>query len=276
MEPRSVVEQAVEWLRDHLAEEISIEEMAEGSGVTPFHFLRTFRHWTGVTPALYLSALRLEEAKRLLLTTDRSVTDICFDVGYNSLGTFTTRFTQLVGLSPTRLRQLGTGFRLDGLAGAVEHLGSAAGSGQAPRTTTIGGSLFAAEPPSGVIFLGLFGHPLPQQRPFACTLLSAPGEFRLRAPKPGRYYLFAACFAPTLDPVDFLLSSRAVRQVGSAGPFQLRAGDGPVEAVKMRMRPMTALDPPLLVALPLLVAERRARTTLRESGDVIRLASAPA
>ncbi|HXU30582.1 MAG TPA: AraC family transcriptional regulator, partial [Thermoanaerobaculia bacterium] len=195
MEPRSVVEQAVGWLRAHLAEEISIEEMAEGTGVTPFHFLRTFRHWTGVTPALYLSALRLEEAKRLLLTTDRSVTDICFDVGYNSLGTFTTRFTQLVGLSPTRLRLLGSGFRLDALAGAMEHLGSGSGSGgSVPRTTTISGSLFAAEPPSGVTFLGLFGHPLPQQRPFACTLLAAPGEFRLKAPKPGRYYLFAACF----------------------------------------------------------------------------------
>lgn len=41
------------------------------------------------------------------------VTDICFDVGYNSLGTFTTRFTQLVGLSPARLRRLGSGFRLE-------------------------------------------------------------------------------------------------------------------------------------------------------------------
>ncbi len=275
MEPKSVVERSVAWLRDHLAEEISIEEMARESGVTPFHFLRTFRHWTGVTPALYLSALRLEEAKRLLLTTDRSVTDICFDVGYNSLGTFTTRFTQLVGLSPTRLRQLGSGFRLDALAGAAEHLALGSG-GTATRTTTIGGTLFADEPPSGVIFLGLFGHPLPQQRPFACTLLAAPGSFQLKAPKPGRYYLFAACFSMTSDPVDFLLASRVVRQVGTGGPFHLRAGDGPVEGVEIRLRQMTALDPPLLVALPLLVAERRARTTLRESRDVIRLASAPA
>jgi AraC family transcriptional regulator len=228
-----------------------------------------------VTPALFLSALRLEEAKRLLLTSERSVTDICFDVGYNSLGTFTTRFTQLVGLSPTRLRLLGSGFRLDALAGAAEHLGSLSSS-MAVRTTTISGSLAAAEPPSGVIFLGLFGHPLPQQRPFACTLLTAPGAFRLKAPKPGRYHLFAACFSPTSDPVDFLLSSRTVRQVGSAGPFNLRAGDAPVDEVELRLRPSTPLDPPLLVALPLLVAERRARKTLRESRDIIRLASAPA
>ena len=95
MDSKPATEQIVSWMREHLDQEISMEEMAEKAGVTPFHFLRTFRRWTGVTPALFLSALRLEEAKRLLLTTDRSVTDICFDVGYNSLGTFTTRFTQL-------------------------------------------------------------------------------------------------------------------------------------------------------------------------------------
>src|SRR6476660_4196704 len=103
MESKAAVEQVVRWMREHLDQEISMEEMAEGAGVSPFHFLRTFRRFTGVTPALFLSALRLEEAKRLLLTTERSVTDICFDVGYSSVGTFTTRFTQLVGLSPARL-----------------------------------------------------------------------------------------------------------------------------------------------------------------------------
>lgn len=269
MESKAAVEQVVGWMREHLDEEISIEEMAERAGESPFHFLRTFRRWTGVTPALFLSALRLEEAKRLLLTTDRSVTDICFDVGYNSLGTFTTRFTQLVGLSPARLRRLGCGFRLEALAAAAERLSAGLSTaGSAPIT----GTLHAGTPVNGVIFLGLFNHPLPQQRPLACTLLTAPGPFRLNAPKPGRYYLFAASFSGTSDPLDFLLSSRAVRQVASEGPILLRAGGvaGPVE---MRLRPWGALDPPLLVALPLLVAERRARTVLREPDEVIRRVS---
>ncbi len=269
MDSRIAVEQVIRWMHEHLGEEVAIEEMAAETGVSPFHFLRTFRRFTGVTPALFLSALRLEEAKRLLLTTERSVTDICFDVGYSSLGTFTTRFTQLVGLSPARLRRLGSGFRLDSLE--PERLSSGRSkAGSIP----ISGTLAAGEPPTGPIFLGLFNHPIPQQRPLACTLLTAPGPFQLHAPGPGRYNLFAACFSVTFDPVDFLLSSRAVRQVAAGGPLTLRAGDGPPKPVDLRLRPLTDLDPPLLVALPLLVAERKARTTLREPGEVIRRVSA--
>ncbi len=270
MESRGAVEQAVGWMHRHFSEEVSMEEMAESAGVSPFHFLRTFRRFTGVTPALFLSALRLEEAKRLLLTTDRSVTDICFDVGYNSLGTFTTRFTQLVGLSPARLRRLGSGFLLESLAVAAERLASAQPKAGA---TPIHGMLEAAEPPAGVIFMGLFSHPIPQQRPLACTLLTAPGPFRLHAPGPGPYYLFAACFSLTSDPLDFLLSSRAVRQVASGGPFTRDGAPGPIH---LRLRPLTPLDPPLLVALPLLLAERRASTTLREPVEIIRRVSAEA
>jgi AraC family transcriptional regulator len=270
MESRVVVEQAVDWMREHLDEEISMEEMAERAGVSPFCFLRSFRRWTGVTPALFLSALRLEEAKRLLLTTGRSVTDICFDVGYNSLGTFTSRFTQLVGLSPARLRRLGSSFRLDALAAAAERLSAGALAAGSPP---IAGTLAAGDPAPGLTFIGLFSHPLPQQRPLACTLLAASGPFRLSAPKPGRYYLFAACFSVTSDPMDFLLAGRAARQVASSGPYDVRAGDVPIESVELRLRPLRDLDPPLLVALPLLVAERRAQTTLREPDEVIRRAS---
>jgi AraC-like DNA-binding protein len=271
MEPKGGVEQVVWWMREHLGEELSMEEMAARAGVSPFHFLRTFRRFTGVTPALFLSALRLEEAKRLLLTTERSVTDICFDVGYNSLGTFTTRFTQFVGLSPARLRRLGSGFRLEVLAPEAEHLSAGLPAGGSIPVT---GTLAAGDPPTGLIFLGLFRHPIPQQRPLACALLGAPGPFRLNAPGPGRYYLFAACFSVTLDPLDFLLSSRAVHQVASGGPLILRVGDGLPGPMDLRLRPLTALDPPLLVALPLLVAERKARATLREPGEVIRRVSA--
>ena len=270
MESKGAVQQVVQRMREHLGEELSMEEMAARAGSSPFHFLRTFRRFTGVTPALFLSALRLEEAKRLLLTTERSVTDICFDVGYNSLGTFTTRFTQLVGLSPARLRRLGSGFRLEALAATVEHLSTGLPAGGSIPIT----GMLAGDPPSGLIFLGLFRHPIPQQRPLACALLGAPGPFRLNAPGPGRYYLFAACFSVSFDPLDFLLSSRTVRQVASGGPLTLR--DGSPAPVDLRLRPLTELDPPLLVALPLLVAERKARATLREPGEVIRRVSAGA
>lgn len=256
MEPRESVELAVGQMRRRFGEALSIEALAASAGESPFHFLRAFRRHTGVTPALFLSALRLEEAKRLLLTTDRSVTDICFDVGYSSLGTFTTRFTELVGVSPLRLRRLGSGFRLEKLAGTMERLAS----GRRPAgATVISGSIEAGEVEGELLFVGLFGQPVPQQRPLACALLTSQGPFRLNANRPGRFYLFAAGFRPSLDPLDFLLSHRALARVASSGALTLATGAPPPEPVPLRLRPLTALDPPLLVALPLLLAESRTR-----------------
>ena len=146
------------------------------------------------------------------------------------------------------------------------------GSSTAVGSTPIAGTLSAGDPSPGLTFVGLFSHPLPQQRPLACTLLAAPGPFRLNAPKPGRYYLFAACFCLSSDPMDFLLASRAARQVASGGPYDMQPGET-VGSVELRLRPLRALDPPLLVALPLLVAERRARTILREPAEVIQRVS---
>ena len=257
-------------LRERLDDELPLERMAEIAGVSPFHFLRMFRRFTGVTPALFLSALRLEEAKRLLLTTKRSVTDICFEVGYNSLGTFTTRFTQLVGLSPARLRRLGSGFRLAALAELAERLAAAVPNA---GPFNVFGTLDGGGPVDGVIFLGLFAHSLPQERPLACTLLTASGPFQLNAPGPGRHYVFAASFSLAPQPQDFLLASRSVRQVAASGPLLLRAGGGPAGPLSLRLRPLSLLDPPLLVALPLLLAERSARAVVHDPDAVSHLVS---
>lgn len=78
--------------------------MAEIASMSVYHFARVFREQTGLPPATYLAALRLSEAKRLLIETSLSVADICSKVGYNSIGTFTSRFTQVVGMSPGKFR----------------------------------------------------------------------------------------------------------------------------------------------------------------------------
>jgi transcriptional regulator GlxA family with amidase domain len=67
--------------------------------------LRTFREAFGETPKEFHTRLRLERAKHLLTFTPRSVTDVCFDVGFSSLGTFSTLFKRQVGLSPKDFRR---------------------------------------------------------------------------------------------------------------------------------------------------------------------------
>lgn len=103
---RRAVERVITHARERLCEPISLHDMSRVAYISPFHFNRVFHEITGLPPAKFVSAMRLEEAKRLLLNTHLSITDICYEVGYNSLGTFTRRFTELVGLGPREFRYL--------------------------------------------------------------------------------------------------------------------------------------------------------------------------
>ena len=86
------------------AEPIGVEEMARAAGLSRAHFTRAFSRAFGETPRAYLLTRRLERAAALLRTTDRSVAEICFDVGLRSVGSFTTSFTRMFGKSPTAYR----------------------------------------------------------------------------------------------------------------------------------------------------------------------------
>ncbi len=103
---RLAVERVIAVMRERVDHALPLHAMAEIAHLSPYHFARVFRQVTGIPPGEFLGALRLERAKVLLLATDLSVAEICFEVGYNSLGTFTTRFRRLVGLSPGRMRGL--------------------------------------------------------------------------------------------------------------------------------------------------------------------------
>ena len=89
------------------AESLCIPHLAQIAEVSEAHFIRTFRDTFGETPHRYLQRRRVERAMFLLRSTDRSVTDVCFDVGFNSLGTFSRTFHDIVGESPTSFRQKG-------------------------------------------------------------------------------------------------------------------------------------------------------------------------
>src|SRR4029077_12920193 len=126
------------------------------------------------------------------LTTSLSVTDVCFEVGYNSLGTFTSRFTQLVGLSPTLFRDLAK--KMDpGLIELVS-LGSAPQLDDSSSGLGLSGWVISDAPIDGLIFVGLFPTSIPQSRPVAGTLLTSPGRYHIGSVRDGRYFAFAAAF----------------------------------------------------------------------------------
>ena len=100
------------------ARPLNVDELARGINVSAGHLSREFREAFGESPYSYLMTRRIERAMTLLRRGDLSVTEVCFAVGYGSLGTFTTRFTELVGMSPGRYRREGRG-PLTGLPGII-------------------------------------------------------------------------------------------------------------------------------------------------------------
>jgi transcriptional regulator GlxA family with amidase domain len=86
---------------------LNIAALADIACVSQAHFIRAFRATFGETPHRYLQRRRVERALFLLRCTDRSITDICYDVGFASLGTFSKTFHQIVGESPTDYRRRG-------------------------------------------------------------------------------------------------------------------------------------------------------------------------
>ena len=86
------------------AQPLDIAHLAQVASVSEAHFIRTFRATFGETPHRYLQRRRVERAMFLLRETGRSVTDICLDVGFGSLGTFSRTFSDSVGDTPTEYR----------------------------------------------------------------------------------------------------------------------------------------------------------------------------
>lgn len=89
------------------AQPLDVPALARIAHVSAAHFIRTFRGTFGETPHRYLQRRRVERAMYLLRATDRSVTDVCLDVGFTSLGTFSRSFHDIVGEAPTAYRERG-------------------------------------------------------------------------------------------------------------------------------------------------------------------------
>jgi AraC family transcriptional regulator len=240
---RRAVEHVIGEVAARLDERLTLEELASLVFFSPYHFHRIFRQVTGLPPGRFFGALRIEAAKRLLLTSDLSVGEVCLEVGYRSIGTFTSQFSRLVGVSPRTFRDLGRT------------------NGSFPAEVT---TLVPPAPPAGAVLavegrlelearerprlaaVGLFPTPLVEGRPVTCALVAAPGRYELRTDRTGSFHVLAVTVEPGL------LHGPDVRLASSPGPIRLRAA-APPPAVDLVLRPRRLVDPPVLVP-PVLLA----------------------
>jgi len=243
---RQVVERAVLAMHSRFSEEdLRLAGLAGAAFSSPFHLARLFRRIAGVTPGHFLTAVRMQAAKRLLAETPRSVTSVCFDVGYSSVGTFTRRFTQLVGVSPRRYR------RLIRMPPAMDRLAALAGTPSPAPAAAVHGDIIGEA--TGPIVIGLFPTALPQGHPVACAMVPAPGPYRIAPVPAGRYFALALSLNPGAD------MSREPEFRGAAPhPIVVPAVASEARAdITLRRRLIT--DPPIVISMPLLLAERSAR-----------------
>lgn len=233
-EIEQAVLRAIETMRERLGDELTIDDLAQAALFSKFHFSRVFQRVTGLSPGRFLSAIRLQEAKHLLATTPLPVTEISVQVGYSSVGTFSSRFKGSVGVSPTSYRNLGR---------VTPHTAAAPRTGPAPdRTATVRGTIWSPAP-GRPVFAGLFQGPIQQGEPVRCTVLREPGPFVLEDVPLGSWHLLAQSADPDQPP-----GSGDGMAIGHVGPITIRPDTG-ARTADLRLRPMRRFDPPVLLAL---------------------------
>ncbi|HEY6407761.1 MAG TPA: AraC family transcriptional regulator [Ktedonobacteraceae bacterium] len=242
------VECAIQVMHTHLHEVLTLEDLASVAYLSPSHFTRVFGDLIGIPPGEFLSALRFQAARRLLLTTALSVTDICFAVGYTSTGSFTSRFTHRVGLPPRQLRQRAQAF--EPLVGEQAEFCPTPSSGLQMNNALLG-RISAPASFQGTIYVGLFPGPVPQGKPVRCTTLSSPGSYLLHGMADGVYHLRAAAFPVAADLHSALLPGEQLLVGNNASALVIRQGQvsGNPDLV---LHPQRLTDPPLVMGLPLL------------------------
>lgn len=237
------VARVIRLMRTHYDEPLPLAELAATALLSQFHFSRTFRRETGVSPGRYLAAIRLFEAKRLLLTTSDTVADISCRVGYSSVGTFTTRFTKTVGVPPNRYRRLpeDTMLAVDSTYRRLPDVGSELSTRSCPYGGTITGRF---ELPEGTAtertLIGVFAGPIPQSHPVACRLLRGPQEsWRVDGVPAGHWKVMAVATQAAGSGAPLLIGSTSSVEVTSGG----------VSVTTARMRAPLPTDPPILLTL---------------------------
>lgn len=245
-EHRRLVERMTLIMRN-ADEPMSITDLAETAGLSPFYFSRIFREHAGIPPGEFQTALRFERAKELLLTSPASITEICFEVGYGSLGTFSTRFKNLVGVSPAEFRQLPHLVADMDIREQIERRPL----DEMPGTAVVEGEAILPEPGARSIYIGVFPDFIASSRPVAGVSLSEPGPFRLTGIPKGTWRLLSAALPYQDDPLVHLLPMKEA-VVASGGSLEVRTGTEHFSRT-LRFHEPRQYMPPVLTALPVLL-----------------------
>lgn len=243
---QTAVERVVCHMRAHLDEPLNLDHLAQIAAISKFHFVRVFDEITGATPHHFLACLRVQRAKELLLTSETSITEICLEVGYASLGSFSKTFASLVGVPPQDFRKMPKRLNARLFARAVWRYLTAS---QPVPDPVLEGVVEGPSRPRGFIFVGTFDSGVPQGVPYSGTVMLRQGVFRIKRPATAEFHLMAV-----LIPFSASFSAIAANlPVGLVASLRLHnpatpSGTNPC----LCLRPVRPTDPPIVLAFPAL------------------------
>jgi AraC-like DNA-binding protein len=244
------IDEVITYIHRHLYDPLPLSRLASHAAYSQYHFSRIFKERMGLTPLYYVSSLRLQMAKQLLVRTNMNIRDIGLEIGQLSLGTFTTRFTEKVGVTPSEFRN--SARQAGSILRALESLDDWRDVQPFSRHHGIvRGTIQTEVSFEGVVLIGLFAKPIPEGMPLYGTLIRSGGEFMFQNVKPGTYYLMATSVSWEMQAVDFLLPEVTLR-TRSKEPIIVESGSTiPYQLVKLFLP--SPDDPPILVSLPFLM-----------------------
>ena len=241
------IERVIGYMKTHLEEPLNLDHFAQVAAISKFHFVKVFEETTGTTPYHFLACLRIQRAKERLLHSKASITEICMEVGYASLGSFSQTFSELVGVSPKEFRAMPARLTLLEFTKAAKRW--IAGY-RTPAGPQLIGVIEAPAKPRGFIFVGTFTRGVPQGVPASGTVLLRPGAFQIEKPSSPEFHLLAALI-PFSAKLTEMVANLPVGLVASQRSQCLESGG--LNKIRMRLRPMRVSDPPILIALPALL-----------------------
>ncbi|WP_058307874.1 AraC family transcriptional regulator [Gracilibacillus massiliensis] len=253
----SEIDGVIAYIHDNLHESLPLSRLAKWAAYSPYHFSRIFKAKTGLSPHQYVSSLKVQRAKSLLVNSNLTIRDISMEIDQQSLGTFTTRFTKRVGISPMQFRK--TPKQVSNYMDSLQKRNI--WSQQTKRKhsyNNVEGTIEADVPLEGVILIGLFNKPIPEGLPQYGTLLSSLGQFCFTDVRPGIYYLMATAVFWDMQVNEILVPNQTLRAKADA-PIYVKA-ETFVPLQSLRLRGPLLDDPPILVYLPLLMKNYLNRT----------------
>lgn len=231
---------SIKYMWDNCGQPISLDDLADVAKYSKFYFVRRFHAETGWSPARFLAAIRLARSKKLLASTSMNVSDISYAVGYLSCGTFTSRFTEAVGLSPSQYRRYVRGERVP-----LRWIEQADCNGES-RTPLLCGKI--ADPNGSRMsrrYMSIFSAANPLTSAAALLIVEDQGVFSLSCLPPGKWIARAIALSAVCEGGN----CRVTRDIRMGRcEFRLRENDRLEIGITLRER--TIRTAPFLPALP--------------------------